>query len=184
MLQCAEYSRNRLSGNLCLELCQNTSSERFQCRHIDGEGKKVIIYSKSADKKLVLKTKTFKPEELELTHLNLLKDTVSHQSLSETKMFLKTISQDLFTTDASFDRFMEHIDLDYHTNVAAVASAESLLHQNEYVTVNALQGHGLVPQLYGSCGNFYAVEHTPTHKSLLVNNLKVGWPWRSIGKLI
>lgn len=109
---------------------------------------------------------------------------MSHQTLSETKMFLKTISQDLLTTDSSFNRFIEHIDLDYHTATAAVASAESLLHQTEYVTVNSLQGTGIVPQLYGSCGNFYAVEYTPTHKSLLVNNLKVGWPWRSVGKFL
>lgn len=131
---------------------------------------------------MVLKAKSFKPEQLQLTHLNLLKDTMSHQPLAETKKFLKTISKDLFKTDKSFNRFIDHVDLDFHTAIAAVASGESLLDQEEYVTVNSLQGTGIVPEIYGTCGNFYAVEYTPIHKAVRVNSLKAGWPWRSIGK--
>lgn len=168
---------------MCLELCQNISSDRFHCEHISGEGKKVIYFARDANTKLVLKTKTLNPLELQLAHQTLLKDTLTYESVTATTIFLRRISHDLFTNNETLDRFLSHIDMDNHNTVAAVASGESLLHQEEYVTINNLQSTGIVPKLYGTCGNFYAVDYIPTDSSLVSNNLFSGWPWTSIGKL-
>lgn len=167
---------------MCQELCQNISSERFHCKHISGNGKKVIFFNRDADTKLVLKTKSLKPSELELEHVSLLRDSMMHETLASTVLFLRRITSDLFASNDTFDRFLSHIDLDKPSAIASVASGESLLSQEEYVALNNLQSTGIVPTLHGTCGNFYVVDYLPTDSALLVNSLSAGWPWNSVGK--
>ncbi|XP_067931400.1 divergent protein kinase domain 1C-like [Watersipora subatra] len=179
---CAEYSRSRLTGSMCLELCQNTSAERFQCKHVTGSGKKIIYFSRDENSKLVLKTKSFVFHELQAGHQNILRDSMAQGSLATTLMFLRRISKQHFVTNETFNRFVSHLDLHRHNAVAAVASGESLLQQEEYISINNLQSTGIVPRLHGTCGNFYAVDYLPSDDTLVrMKGFTAGLPWTSVG---
>lgn len=109
---------------------------------------------------------------------------MAHESLATTRLYLRKISARRFTTNATFNRFLSHLDLRHHNAIAAVATAESLLQQEEYIVMNRLQSTDIVPELHGTCGNFYAVDYVHPEKVLSVNSFTAGWPWTSVGKFL
>ncbi|KAF6038585.1 hypothetical protein EB796_003116 [Bugula neritina] len=180
---CAEFSRHRISGNLCTELCHNTSAERFHCEHNSSGEKKVIVYIKDEDTKLVLKSGAYTSWDSVAKNYTSIK-TLRPHVLSKDSLVEKLYSKfrQYFLNNETFGRFVSHLDVNSHNVLGAAVSGESLLQQDEYITSMNYQSKEVVPGLLGVCGNFYVSDYTPTDGALLTNRPGAGWPWRSVGK--
>jgi hypothetical protein len=87
------------------------------------------------------------------------------------KLDLKKVFNDFWSM-----RFDDYFTNSYQKNakIAGFESINSLLQQDEYVMMKQVQRSKYFPQLYGTCGHFYAVEYVPPGEVLAPKIIGLG----------
>ncbi|XP_035696274.1 divergent protein kinase domain 1C-like [Branchiostoma floridae] len=173
---CEEYARNRVTGNLCPDLCTAHSIIFQECLNYR-KGKRVILAEWST-KKVILKS--------QYSHLHEYNSMIAKYTNEEGKvvtsqpdmatflMVVKNPLRTMFQEDATYStvretvRKMWNMPWEHHEtmSVAAMESLWALLQQEEYLLMQYFKGNKHFPKIYGSCGHFYVMEYTPTGDTL------------------
>ncbi|XP_071958100.1 divergent protein kinase domain 1C-like [Antedon mediterranea] len=168
---CDLYKSKIINGSLCNELCSG-KIEYINCLH-QSRGK-VVFLAKWNNQKIILKTKYASidsyaavytvMENLEGVSDKLYPEDAIFKSMieSQAQAVLGTVIKDGEDVVNKFwfgnwpkDRLNMN---SFHT---AMNSLWTLILQDEYVFLKYHNTHPNLPQVYGSCGYFYAVEYTP-----------------------
>lgn len=191
--QCEHYKSRDVNGNLCQALCEADTLLYVKCLNLN-KGKIVFLAkclkpncNKYHDINIVMKYKNKKHEQ------NRDHETVSanktleyyldrgfpgfwftddgHWSNAGLKQIYRKINKQshFILGEDDLTNLLTSNDVKSHQladNLQRHKDEISLLVQDEYVFTKMFAGPVFVPNLYGSCGHFYAVEYTPS-KSMI-----------------
>ncbi|XP_078694213.1 divergent protein kinase domain 1C-like [Branchiostoma floridae x Branchiostoma belcheri] len=173
---CEEYTKNKVTGNLCPDLCTTSSILYRKCLNYR-KGKKVMLVEWNT-KKVILKSKYDRLQEynsIVSEYTNEEGRTVTSQpDMATFLMMAKHQLQTLFevgTTDITEVETVQKMwqmpwEKEETMNLVTKESLWSLLQQDEYLMMQYFQGNKHFPKIYGSCGHFYVMEYTPPGETL------------------
>lgn len=199
---CDNYRNNLVSGDLCQDLCVNNVITYNKCLNID-RGKIVFgaTYYKIGDKSKTV-TIVIKYSSIEHDQLDVIEPSNGDLQLSyyiNTELPAIWFSEDGDWTEQGWKQVLKKINeesnivileedlitllptIDKNTNyidkIKYNRDALSLIIQDEYTFTKLFHGMPYVPQLYGACGHFYAVEYSPSEHVLDPQLFKQNKPW-------
>ncbi|XP_066292955.1 divergent protein kinase domain 1C-like [Branchiostoma lanceolatum] len=173
---CEEYTRNKVTGNLCPDMCTAHSIIFRECLNYR-KGKKVMLAEWNTEK-VILKSQYSHLQEynsLISRHTDSQGKTVSLQpDMATFLMVVKNQLRAMLEVDIPYAAVMETVQKMWQMpwkihetmSVATMESLWSLLQQDEYLTMQYFQGNKHFPKIYGSCGHFYVMEYTPPGDTL------------------
>ena len=193
IFQCKLHLAGTAAGNLCPDLCSKGKVEYKKCSNYRG-GKQVIItrwdqittvfkskraYFNDFDSVAYPGEKGPEPPQFD-SITSMIKDSIEFN-------FIVQISDDkvaelpnmMWTRDLT--KFERRNKDDPQRLLGAYQSLYSLLQQDEYLFVKYFQTSKHIPQIYGSCGHFYAMEYLPPGKLLspgVINNNAYFSSWK------
>jgi len=192
--QCREYYNGNVVGNLCSDLCDTYSIQFVGC--INYHGGKAVFRMKWKEETVILKAKKQYINDYNLPiYIETLSDFV--KMVADSVNFNLPVKPGTFTDKElftklwkdDFEKYIVHDELAAGNSKtiswkrAACNSLWSLLQQDEYQLIALYQNYSYFPQLYGTCGHFYALNNMPPGDLLspfTANIVKI-WnqPWKS-----
>lgn len=185
-LQCELYQKEVVEGNLCPALCTDQSIRYDECLYT-GKGKKVISVTFNS-KKVIFKSKYEQFKEFELLFGTGESEGFAPPDMDYTS-FLSMFKSHLETNMGIKLKDKEDVLLRKMWNnpkpgedeltAAEMNSVWSLVQQSEYNYLKYFHGAKFLPDMYGSCGHFYAVEYIPSGAILDPKLLSLTEQWDS-----
>jgi hypothetical protein len=186
---CRDYLSGVVGGSLCEALCVRKEVEFVRCL---GHGVKLhVLLAQWAANRVVLKTAKPLGHTRATSHLNRpdkLSRVISKQE------FVKEANMTLFlnlaggrgvpNTLAAVEGLFSECDVlgDGQLSYSEALVCWSLLETDEFVFLSVLSGTSAMPDLYGACGNMYAMQYA-TSQPLLANTPSVAdsrtWDFRA-----
>ncbi|XP_072013238.1 divergent protein kinase domain 1C-like [Amphiura filiformis] len=183
---CNLYQSQAVGGNLCEVICTSKSIIYEDCL-FKGKGKKVIAATYNS-KKIILKSRNERLEEFELLFSANDKggfappemDYDSFKSMfkshMEALMGMKLVdSEDVLLSKMWTSPILQNDEL----TPGEMNSVWTLVQQSEFNYLKYFHGAQFLPDIYGSCGHFYAVEYIPSGKILDPSLLSLSEQWDS-----
>lgn len=149
---CDAYRKGEISGNLCSQFCSREISKiQCQTQHI---GKDVVFTALWNFQPIVVKAKKRLITALEPVYW---KDGSRNSHYPDNGTFIRMVNAQI---NYIFRRNFTWVESFYgkQFSIAEMNSVYALLQQTEYLFNLALQGLGVVPKIFGTCGHAYAVE--------------------------
>ena len=181
------------AGNLCPDLCSKRKVTYQTCANYRG-GKQVLIM-RWDEITIVFKSKRAYFQDYdsvaypgekgpEPPHLDALKSMVKDSIEFSFKVTvpddkIEDLPNTMWTRDLT--KFIKRNKDDPQRLLGAYQSLYSLLQQDEYLFVKYFQTSKHIPQIYGSCGHFYAMEYLPPGKLLspsIIKNKAYFYSWK------
>ncbi|XP_078609243.1 divergent protein kinase domain 1C-like isoform X2 [Branchiostoma floridae x Branchiostoma japonicum] len=174
---CEEYTSNKVTGNLCPDLCTTHSIIYRECLNNKKDRKRVMLAEWNAHK-VILKSRYSHLQDYKSLMPEYMKDEGKMvTSLPDMATFLMLVQNQLRTifvvdtpdiTRTEIVKKMWQMPWEDHETMstAAMESLWALLQQDEYLMMQYFQGNKHFPKIYGSCGHIYVMEYTPPGDTL------------------
>ncbi|XP_035694196.1 divergent protein kinase domain 1C-like [Branchiostoma floridae] len=181
---CEEYTRNKVTGNLCPDLCTTHSIIYRQCLNYR-KGKKVMLAEWNTHK-VILKSKYDRLQDYNSIVSRYMNDVgkmvTSPPDMATFLTMVKHQLRTMFEIDTPDISVVETLQKmcpwkkGKTLNQVTMESLWALLQQDEYLMMQYFQGNEHFPKIYGSCGHFYVMEYTPPGDTLSPSlfNFKTG----------
>ncbi|XP_066290139.1 divergent protein kinase domain 1C-like [Branchiostoma lanceolatum] len=173
---CEEYAGNKVTGNLCPDLCTTHSIIYTECFNYKKE-RKTVMLAEWYTRKVILKSKYDRLQEYNSIMSRYTNDegviVTSQPDMAAFLIIVKNQLKTMFAVDIPYTEMetvqkMWQMPWENHEtmSVATLDSLWALFQQDEYLMMQYFQGNKHFPKIYGSCGHFYVVEYTPPGDTL------------------
>ncbi|XP_064640880.1 divergent protein kinase domain 1C-like [Lineus longissimus] len=172
---CKLYEKNKVGGNLCDDICKTGSIKLKKCLNYRG-GKKIFLATWNM-KTIILKSKKGYLRDYDpIWYQDPNKPNHIYPSVEEFAMTIRTTIQDRISIklpgrldvkmlvnqmwSVGYDEYFNN-PFQKNPRESGLDSIYSLLQQDEYLMMKHFQGSQFFPDIYGTCGHFYAMEFVP-----------------------